>query len=56
MDCRHNETDNVIAASELLDLRRMHIVAGATGIVVSTHAICKDDVLVAAGLPNFAVL
>lgn len=56
MDCRHNETDNVIAASEPLDLRRMHIVAGATGIVVSTHAIGKDDVLEAAGLPNFAVL
>lgn len=30
--------------------------AGVTGIVVRTHAICKDDVLVAAGLPNVAVL
>ena len=46
----------MISASEAPDLRRMHIVAGATGIVVNTHAIRKDDVLEAAGLPNFAVL
>ena len=48
MDCCYIETDNVVAASGPLDLWRMHILAGATGIVVSTHAIGKDDVLEAA--------